>query len=226
MPKRFYANAAISDDGLGVTLDARALRTPGGHVFAAPTRALAEAVAAEWARQGERVVPATMPLTQLAFAAQDHTPARRAELVAHIAKYAETDLCSHRAEAPADLAARQADAWDPLIAWADATLGLRLPVVPGIIAAYVDTRPLRAHAEALGDFRLAALAHGTELAGSVLIALALLRGRLDAAQAYSAATIDEHWSFERWGEDTEARAKLDRLRANLDAVGRFIAALG
>jgi chaperone required for assembly of F1-ATPase len=215
-------------DGFAVALGTRTLRTPRGAVFRAPTRALAEAVAAEWAAQGERIAPASMPLTQLAFAAIDWTAATRPERAAYVATFGATDLCCHRADAPSELVMRQAAAWDPLLAWAQAALDVDLPVVTGVVAAAVDPDQLIAlqtHAEALDDFRLTALSQAAGLSGSAIIAFAMVRGRLSAAEAFATAVLDEHWSLEHWGEDAEARARLDRQRAEFDALGHFIAAL-
>ncbi|MEQ1706964.1 MAG: ATP12 family protein [Terricaulis sp.] len=230
-PRPFYKHASVSEvaSGYGVTLDARALKTPAGAEFMVPARALAEACAEEWNAQGEHILPASMPLTQLAFAALDGGEGARAERIAYILKFAETDLCCHRAEAPAALVARQAAVWDPLVAWGEAELGARLPVVVGVIAAEVGAGAfdaLRSHAEALDDFRLAALTQATALAGSVLIGFALLHGRLNAEASFAAASLDDLWSLEHWGEDAEARGRLIGLRRELDAAARFIQALG
>ena len=228
--RRFYktASAALADGGFGVALDERRLRTPAGAPFIAPTRALAEACAAEWKAQGQAIVPASMPITQMAFAAIDQTAAARAQRSAYAVSFAETDLCCHRAEAPAELVARQAAHWDPLVAWGAEALGAELPVVTGVVAADVPRQALdalRERAEALDDFRLTALSQAAGLTGSALLAFALLEGRLDAPSAFAAAALDDLGSLERWGEDEEARARLDRLRAELDALARFIAAL-
>ena len=229
-PRRFHKHAGVAEvaAGFGVTLDARALKTPAGAGFVVPTRALAEACAEEWNAQGKHIIPASMPLTQLVFAALDGGEGARAVRIAYILKFAETDLCCHRAEAPAALVARQAAAWDPLVAWGEAALGARLPVVVGVIAAEVGAGAfdaLRSHAVAVDDFRLTALTHTAALAGSVLIGFALLRARLSAEAAFTAAALDELWSLEHWGEDAEARGKLMGLRRELSAVAGFIQAL-
>ncbi len=226
--RRFYKTATVSEDGAGVRLDERMLKTARGNALALPTRALAEAVAQEWEAQREHIVPAAMPITQLAFAAIDWTPQSRDQLADYVAKHGETDLVCHRADAPAPLIARQSMSWNPLIAWAARDLGVMLPVVTGVTPALVPAEmleTLRAHAAACDDFQLTALAQATGLAGSALIAFALLQGRLDAPSAFTAAALDNLWSLETWGEDAEARAKLDRQRAEFDSLARFIAAL-
>ncbi len=226
--RRFYKDASVTP-AHGVALDQRRLRTPGGAAFIAPTAELAEAVAAEWAGQGDAILPASMPLTQLAFAASDWAPVRRDELVHYVGAFIETDLCAHRAEAPQALAARQSAAWDPLLAWAAEAHGLTPPVVSGIIAADADPamrEHLAAYARALDDFSLTALAQGAGLSGSAVIALALLDKRLTGKTAFEAAALDNLWSLERWGEDAEARAKLDRQAQEFDNIARFIETLG
>jgi chaperone required for assembly of F1-ATPase len=226
--RRFYKMATVGDDGAGVMLDERRLRTPGGKPFAAPARALAEAIAAEWHGQGERILPASMPLSQFAFAAIDHTPNRREELADYVAKFGETDLVCHRADQPPPLIARQSMLWDPLIGWCLRDLGVMLPVVVGVTPATSNAEAietLRAHAAALDDFQLTALAQAAGLAGSALIALALLRGQLTAETAFASAALDELWGLETWGEDAEARARLDSQRAEFENIARFIATL-
>lgn len=226
--RRFYKQAVLSADGLGVMLDARTLRTPGGMIFRAPGAALARAVAAEWEAQGDLIAPSTMPLSQLAFAALDSGAEARLERAAYVTKFGETDLCCHRAERPAELAAYQAALWDPLAAWGAEALGAHLPVVVGVLPAEVPVaalEALKARAAALDDFALTGLAHAAGLTGSALIAFALQARRIGAEDAFKAAALDELWSLDRWGDDEEARARLDRLKRDLNAVSRFFEAL-
>jgi len=228
--KRFYKSASVieAEAGFGVALDARRLRTPGGALFVAPTPALGEAIAAEWDAQGPQIAPATMRITQLAFAAIDRPAGDRAALCAHVAAYAETDLVRHRADKPDKLVARQAKLWDPLIVWARETLALDAPVVTGVLPAD-ETAPaaLRAAAlaNALDDYALTGLAHAVGCAGSAVIGLALQRQRLDAREAFEAACLDDLFSLETWGDDEPARARLEALYLEFLALQRYFAAL-
>jgi chaperone required for assembly of F1-ATPase len=229
--RRFYAMATVSEESGEhiVRLDQRALRTPAGKPLHMPTHALAEEVAAEWDAQGEIIAPSTMPITRFAFAAIDLMSAKREELARDLAKYIETDLIAHRADAPPGLVARQSEHWDPIVAWAERRFGIAIPVVTGIIPA-VPAPQHRAALEReiakLDHFRAMALAQGVTLAGSVLIGFAVLEGELDAQAAFAAAALDNLWSLENWGEDAEARARLDHQRAEFVALQRFVTALG
>ncbi len=86
LPKRFYREAGV-DEREGVfhlALDGRHARTPARHPLALPTRALAEAVAAEWGRQGETVDPTTMPVTRIVNSAIDGVSTRFGEVVENL----------------------------------------------------------------------------------------------------------------------------------------------
>ena len=229
--RRFYASAAAAMEGDAhiVRLDQRTLKTPSRKPLHMPTRALAQAVAAEWDAQGEVITPTTMPLTRYAFAAIDLMPTKRADISRDLAKYIETDLVAHRAAAPPPLVARQSQVWDPIVAWAEQRLHMTIPIVTGIIPADVPAQHrtvLEWEIDDLDDFRAMALAQAVTLAGSILVGFAFLEGQLDAEAAFTAAALDDLWSLENWGEDPEARARLDTQRAEFAALHRFIAALG
>jgi chaperone required for assembly of F1-ATPase len=225
--RRFYkeARAVEGGDGFSVALDGRVLRTPAGNPFALPTRALAEACAAEWEAQSDRVNPLTMPLTRLANVAIDRTPSARQEMIETIAKHGETDLLCHRADRPPSLVERQRAAWDPLVAWSCKKLDFAPAVVVGVTSVQNDIAPLASAARALDDFRLTALAHAVGLAGSAIIGFALLYGRLDGAGAFSASMLDDLFQIETWGEDGEARARIELHRAEFTTIGQFLTAL-
>ena len=87
-------------------LDGRAVKTPAGNALAAPSRALGEAIAAEWDAQGERIDPATMPLTRLANTIIDGVAPQPAPVADEIAKYLGSDLVCYRADTPEGLVRR------------------------------------------------------------------------------------------------------------------------
>lgn len=224
LPKRFYKEAGFSetDAGFGLTLDGRPARTPARNHLLLPTRALAERVAAEWQAQEDVIDPARMPLTRLANSAIDGVAERRDEVAEDLGAYAGTDLVVYRAGDPPRLVAAQGEAWDPIIAWAHETLGVRLMLSEGVMHV---TQPeatiagLRAEIGRVeGVFRLAALHAMTTLTGSLLIALAVLHGRLTAEQAWAAAHVDETFQSSVWGGDAEAEARLETRKAEFEAA--------
>jgi chaperone required for assembly of F1-ATPase len=227
--RRFYKTVAVGaqDGGFTVLLDGRPLKTPAKRTLLAPTRALAEILAEEWAAQGEHIDPASMTATRLVNVAIDRAPAARPEIAAEIARYAETDLVCHLADDDPDLARREEAAWAPLRAWAGETLGVALAPVAGVLARPQPAKSLAAavgFALMLDDITLTALAQAAALLGSTVLALALLEGRLDARTAFAASRIDETHQAERWGEDAEAAERAARIADELAMVERVMRA--
>jgi chaperone required for assembly of F1-ATPase len=227
MPKRFYKQAGSQPRGkmFEILLDGRTLTTPRKFGLMLPTLALAEAIAEEWARQGERIDPASMPLTQLANTAIDGVAGREADVRADILKYAGSDLLCYRAESPAALIERQAAAWDPVLDWAETVLGARFILANGVMPVTQPDEALTAVAanlEGLDAFRLASLHVMTTLMGSAVLALAHARGRLTAEEAWKAAHVDEDWQIEQWSEDSQAAARRRRHWEELRAASRLL----
>ncbi|MEO1641426.1 MAG: ATP12 family protein [Pseudomonadota bacterium] len=210
-PKRFWKNSAVveTDDGYGVVLDARPVRTPAKAPLTVPTKAMAEAIAAEWDAQEEVVDPRTMPVTRGANAAIDKVATQKDEVVGLLADYGDSDLLCYRAAGPEGLLAKQAEAWDPLLDWAAETLNARLYVGEGVM--HVAQKPevlsrLRAEVARFDAFALAAVHDLISLSGSLILALAVTRGRLSVEDAWAISRIDEEWQIARWGRDEEAEA--------------------
>jgi len=232
--QRFYkavtVGAAESAAGpaFRILLDGRAVRTPGRAEGLLPTRAVAEAVAGEWAAQHDVLDPQSMPLTGLAWTALDRVRPARAEIVEAVAAYAAHDLLCYRAEGPADLAARQQALWQPLLDWLALTFDAPLAVTAGIVSVEQPPAALAALTRAVAardDFALAALSAATAATGSLAIAPALVEGRIGSEGAFAAAQLDESYQMERWGEDAEAARRRAAIRAELAAVERFVALL-
>lgn len=229
LPKRFYKAADVTktDAGWAVQLDGRGIRTPMKSALAVPTEALARLIAQEWAAQGERIDPATMPLTRLAHGAIDAASANREAVLAEVVKYAGTDLLRHRA-AESALAERQAEAWDDHLRWAEEVLGARLPAVTGIMPA--ETSPqaldaLKSRAAGYDNWRLTALMQATALTTSAVLGFALVEGRASAAEIFAASRVDEDYQTAHWGEDAEAKKRANHLKAECLAIGEMLGAL-
>jgi chaperone required for assembly of F1-ATPase len=229
--KRVYTSvdSRRADDGWGIALDGRPLRTPAKRELTVPGEALAAAIAAEWDAQESDIRPETMPLTRLAATAIDRTAEKRADIVAEIANYAATDLLCYRAERPPALAARQEAVWQPLLDWAAGRYDAGLAVTAGIVPTAQSPASLKAYAAAvaaLDHFRLTALQAATAASGSLILALALHEKRLDAEAAFAASQLDETFQIEAWGEDAEAARRRRALAADIAAAARFLDLLG
>jgi chaperone required for assembly of F1-ATPase len=228
--KRFYNDAGVTQTpgGFGVALDGKSVSTPAKRPLTVPTHALAEAIAEEWKDQGETIDPRRLPLTRLASTALDLVAPRREAVIAEVTKYACTDLVCYRAEQPPELAERQRAAWQPLIDWATLRFDAPLMVTASILPVAQPAASLKALETAVAAYdthRLAALHLATAACGSLVAALALIEGRIDAEAAFAAAELDESYEIERWGEDAEQARRRAGLKEDIALAARFVALL-
>ncbi|MBT0666832.1 molecular chaperone [Novosphingobium profundi] len=212
--KRFYkevtttpADAAENAGGWRVLLDGRAIKTAGGRAQVVPSQALAEALASEWAAQGEEIDPRLFVTRDLVdYAIDAVAPAREAAL-AELLPYADTDTLCYRADPDEALYKRQLEVWEPILTATETRLGVRFTRISGVIhRAHPAETAARLHAllAEADPFTLAALKMMASLAASLVIALAALEDDADAQKLWRAANLEEDWQVELWGEDEEA----------------------
>jgi chaperone required for assembly of F1-ATPase len=223
--KRFYKQAsfAAAEGGYAVLLDGKPIRTPAKAKLVVNSRNLAEAMAAEWRAQAETIEPAGLHLTRLAGSVIDLIEPRRAQIIAEIAKYAGTDLLCYRAENPPELASRQRAAWQAHLDWAGERYA-PLAVTRGVAPLEQAPSALDAYAAAVAAYDsmiLGALYLATSALGSLVLALALIEGRIDADQAFAAAELDQTFQIERWGEDDEAARRRAGIKDDIALAARF-----
>jgi chaperone required for assembly of F1-ATPase len=229
--KRFWnkAEAAEAEGRFAILLDGKPVRLPGGGPLRIASRPLAEAIAAEWAAaggaKGGEMRPDDVPLTRLVGTAEERIAPAPDATAAAIARYAETDLLCYRAEDPR-LAARQAEEWDPVLAWAARALDAPLRVTAGVMPVAQDPAALAALSRAVAahpPLELAALGVAVPALGSLVLGLALAQGEVGAARAHELATLDERFQEEFWGTDDEALARRVAVRADIELAARMIA---
>ncbi|WP_138469812.1 ATP12 family chaperone protein [Poseidonocella sp. HB161398] len=218
VPKRFWKEAAVAEagDGWTVQLDGRAVKTPAKAALVLPSRALAEAVAAEWRAQGDTIDPASMPLTKLSNSAIDNVAVNHAAVAEMLAAYGGTDLLCYRAEAPEALVARQRAAWDPLLIWSAGRFGAPLNTAGGVMHVAqpeASLAALAAEVHGLTAFELAAFHDLVAISGSLVLGLAVIHGEAAAEAAWTLSRVDEDWQAEQWGVDEEAAGTAAKKQA-------------
>jgi chaperone required for assembly of F1-ATPase len=225
--KRFYKDVAVAPAGgrFGLRLDGRVVKTPARAPLDVPSAALAESIAEEWRGQGERIDPRSMPLTGLANAAIDRVAPDVDAFAAGLARFGESDLICYRAPGPEALVARQQERWDPFVAWARSRYDIDLTVAEGVMhhaqpAATVAR--LAAAVASRGPFELAGLSPLVTVGGSLVIALALAERAFPLEEAWAAASLDDQWQLDQWGEDAEAVTALANRRRDFGAGALFL----
>ena len=231
LPKRFYKLAEVAEvpEGFAVRLDGKPVRTPGKAVLALSTAPAAELVAGEFSAQGETIDPVLMPILRLANTAIDGVANEMQAVLEDVMRFSSSDLLCYRADAPERLVATQAELWDPVLDWAQATLGARFFLAEGVMHVEQPRESvaavglwLRQRAE---PFRLSAIHLMTTLTGSALLALAVEARMLEPDAAWAAAHVDEDWNIAQWGEDAEAAERRKARRRDFDAAVALLRAL-
>jgi chaperone required for assembly of F1-ATPase len=203
------------DAGYTVHLDGRAVKTPAKNLLVVPSQTLAALIAAEWDAQTGMVNPETMPMTRRANSALEKVAPNRAEVIDELAGYGASDLLCYRADAPIELAARQAAGWQPWLDWAARDLAAPLRIGQGIVPIDQPRESLaclRAAVAQFDHFGLAGLHDLVAITGSLVLGLAMARGHLPADQGFALSRIDEAWQAQHWGIDAAA-AQIESSKA-------------
>jgi chaperone required for assembly of F1-ATPase len=229
--KRFWDSVTLERDGEEhrILLDGKPIHLPNGGVLRVGPPALAAAIAEEWraagGSKGGEMSFSDTPLTRIAGTARERIAPDPAPTADAIARYGETDLLCYRAEIPRALAELQARSWQPWLDWAALAFDAPLRVTVGIV-------PVRQHHDSIGALRrvvggydpyvLAALGIAVPALGSLVLGLALVEARLDAAEAFALGALEELFQMEQWGEDAEAATRRQNVAADIALAERFI----
>jgi len=229
-PRRFYKLVTVraGEAGFDVLLDGRSPHSSQGVALTAPTRALADLLAEEWATQADFIDLANMHLTRLAFTALEAIPKARAATAAQFADYAGSDLLCYFAETPRALADLQAEQWGPVLERVQLDLSLTFVRASGI-RHQAQPEPTLRRVEAIaldaGDHVLTGMAYGAALFGSAILTLALWKGWIDAEAAHGLSRVDESFQEARWGIDEEAAVRTARLAVEAKRLEAWFRAL-
>lgn len=225
--KRFYKQAAAAPaaGGYTVELDGRPVRTPAKAALVVPSEALAEVVAREWQGQGDKVDPQAMPLNNLVCTAIDIVTPHRPAIVEELADFGTHDLLCYWTDETGELLRRQQQLWQPLLDWAGEDLKAPLQKTCGITPQAQPPESLAAlklAVEEHSDLELTGLAAAVKAASSLVIGLALSKGRIDAAMAIELSQLDERYQAELWGEDAEAVQRRAALGRDLESAAQLL----
>lgn len=205
-PKRFYKAVSaepLADGGFRILLDGRELKTPAKNPLIISTEALANAVRDEWDAQTNTIETDSMPIMRLHAIAIDRAKLDYSLMIEDALRYAETDLVCYVSD-DASINARQHELFAPIHDWWNAQYNIPLATTMGLMPIAQDERlegAIKQTLAAMHPLELAATAMVTPLLGSIIIALALYHGALNAEGACLAARIEEDIAAERYGID-------------------------
>lgn len=217
------------ESGFAIHRNGRYLMTPAGSAYRMPTQGLADEVTQEWRAQGEKINPASMPLTQLVATTLDLVGKDRGKTTRSLLGFVGSELLCHRVETPSSLVRKQNEQWQPFLDWIiqryDVHFATGSGVMPIAQPSGISNR-LETVLDSLDDFRLTGLNCAADAAGSLVLGLALAEGFATAETVFLAAELDFAHQAVTWGDDPVTKARQDSIRADLDACEKWFTLLG
>ncbi|EJD05961.1 ATP12-domain-containing protein [Fomitiporia mediterranea MF3/22] len=205
--KRFWKTVGIDtrSDGIAVTLDRRALKTPSGNILILPheKRLAAALIANEWENQDKVLKPHALPMATSRAIDAFRERQTREEVTAALLKYLETDTICFHEDSPEALVRLQDAHWQPLLSWIRDEYNVDVGVHKSVLGTDQPPETIARLGEilkAFDEWQLAAMERATYTTKSFIIALALIRGQLDVEQAAQAGHVEVNSQIEKWGE--------------------------
>lgn len=231
LAKRFYeeANVSKAEDDFVVLLDGRTVKTPGKVALRFASEDAAQLVSDEFASQVEVLDPVLMPCYRIANTALDGVSLDMQAVVEDVLRFCGSDLLCYRAEEPEELVDKQRAAWDEPLDWVEKLLGAQFNLAQGVMHVAQPRETIAAYGaqiKSISDPMVLASFHSImTLTGSAILALAVFKDNMSAADAWNAAHVDEDHVIEQWGEDQEAKERMVYRWSEMEAADRMLKAL-
>ena len=148
----------------------------------------------------------------------------REEVIDRLVRFALTDMMLFWGQNE-DLVKRQEKIWGPLLEWANEEINTKFIRTQSLDVPEQEKTSgyrLKVFLEKLSDRELAAFYVAALNMKSVLLAAALVKGRINAKQAFEAAYLEELWQAENWGVEEEAEKRRAEVRQELVEIEKFL----
>jgi len=124
-----------------------------------------------------------------------------------------------------ELFKKQQKLWLPILSWAKDTLDTTYKTTQSLdVPEQADeaSEKLKAFLNSLSDKELTGFYFAALNMRSVLLAAALIKGKITAQQAFEASCLEELWQAEQWGNDEAAVCRRKSLLKELEAIETFV----
>ncbi|MBE6452315.1 MAG: hypothetical protein E7012_02355 [Alphaproteobacteria bacterium] len=156
--------------------------------------------------------------------ATEEISAYKEEIIDNLLKFATTDVLLFWGS-DENLQKRQEQEWEPVLSWAREEFGGKYKTTKSLDVQKENLDSgmgFKKFLEKLDDKQLAAFYLAALNMRSVLLASALVKGKINSEQAFKAAYLEELFQAEAWGKDEEAEAKREERRQELYDIEKFL----
>lgn len=149
--------------------------------------------------------------------------ADRDEIIDRLVKFSTTDMLLFWGNEKT-LIERQNKIWNPIIKWVNDSMACHFKATHGLDVAEneEDGARVRHFLKSLSGKELAAFYAAALATRSVLLASALVRGKINAEQAFEAAYLEELWQAENWGSVEEAEKSRAERKKEIADIAAFL----
>jgi len=156
--------------------------------------------------------------------AEEDVVSNRQDIIEKMVEFAKTDSLLYW-DTHGELAQKQEQLWGPILQWANKEINVRCKTTDSLSVPRQNvcmSDNLRQFLNSLSDKELAAFYLAAMNMHSELLAAALVKGKINAAQAHEAANLEELWQAEKWGKDPEAEKRRHILWKELEEIEAFL----
>ena len=138
-------------------------------------------------------------------------------------EYAKTDLLYFWGE-KRDLYIKQEKEWQPILKWIEDLVKVGVAKTSNLEVPDNSKlqQPLAKIFAAMNDKELACYYAAALNMKSVLLALAVIKGGIDAKKAGELSYLEELWQNEMWGTDSEAKKRREERCAELEIIESYL----
>ena len=209
----------ISHNSFQIMLDERILQTPLKRELVLPNLNLTQEIVKEWDQDSKNINTETMIFYSLISTSLDKIIDNRNLYIDDILDYIDTDLICYRAENPKELVELQKNKWDPIILLIEKYISTKVQIFQGVL-------PKKQHANVhsklnnlinqFNIFEISALHRITNITGSILLSLCVLKKDISKNEVFELSFLDELWQAENWGFDEETSQKRKEISIELN----------
>ena len=147
----------------------------------------------------------------------------RGDIEKKLLEFSETDLLFFWSEKK-DLFIKQQSLWQPVISWAEDLLNVKIEKTDKLDTPdnSAMSKPLQMLFSEMSDKEFACYYAAALNMKSVLLALAMIKGKINAKTAGELSYLEELWQNEKWGSDNEAVKRRNERCSELDEIERYL----
>ena len=220
--KKFWKKVSInkiSSNSFQIMLDEKILKTPLKRELVLPNLNLTKEIVKEWDQDSKNINTESMIFYGLVSTSLDKIIDNKNLFIDDILDYIDTDLICYRAENPKELVELQRNKWDPILLLIEKYTGTNIQVFQGILPKKQDTAVYSKLSNLINQFNIfeiSALHRITNITGSILLSLCVLKKDISANDVFELSFLDELWQEKNWGFDKETSQKRKEISIELN----------